>query len=255
MTAEGKFSHEEAPGLAAAAPTPSGRDSLGYAPWKAAVEYVLAVLLIALAGPLILAAMAVVKLTSPGPAIYRQTRLGRLGRPYTIYKIRTMVVDSERGTGPRWATRDDPRITPIGWYLRRFHMDELPQLLNVIRGEMGLVGPRPERPEFVAQLERAVPRYRDRLLIRPGLTGLAQVQLPPDADLESVRRKLACDLYYIRQMGPWLDLRILISTASYLVGIPFHVPRSILRVPSGELVEGAYRSLAEAEAPSQMQPA
>ena len=224
-----------------------------YAPLKVIVDSVPAGLLLIVTAPLVLLAMIAVKLTSPGPALYRQTRLGRHGRPYTLYKIRTMVVDSERDTGPRWAVKGDPRITPLGRFLRRYHIDELPQLWNVLRGEMSLVGPRPERPEFVAQLERVIPCYRDRMRVRPGLTGLAQVQLPPDVDLESVRRKLACDLYYIRRMGPWLDLRILISTVSYLAGIPFEVPRSILRMPSGEVVEGAYQDLARAA--SQMQPA
>ena len=153
-----------------------------------------------LAAPLILLAMALVKLTSRGPAIYRQVRAGLGGRPFTIYKIRTMAHDCEARTGPVWATADDPRVTPLGRFLRRSHLDELPQLWNVLRGEMSLVGPRPERPEFVAQLQRAIPDYRRRLQVPPGVTGLAQVQLPPDTDLAGVRRKLVYDLYYIRRM-------------------------------------------------------
>jgi lipopolysaccharide/colanic/teichoic acid biosynthesis glycosyltransferase len=224
------------------------RDFTWYALFKLIIEYFIAAALLLMVGPLILVAALIVKRTSPGPAIYRQTRLGRHGRSYTIYKIRTMFIDSEQKTGPLWATPDDPRVTPVGRFLRRTHLDELPQLWNVLRGEMSLVGPRPERPEFVTKLDQVIPRYRDRMRVRPGLTGLAQVQLPPDTDLESVRRKLACDLYYINQMGPWLDLRILMSTASYLLGIPFHVPRSLLQVPSGDVVEKAYRTLAETEA-------
>ena len=176
--------------------------------------------------------MILVKLTSRGPVIYSQTRLGRYGRPFTIYKFRTMLPDSEATTGPRWSTADDPRITPVGQFLRRMHLDELPQLWNVLRGEMSLVGPRPERPEFVTQLERVIPRYRERLAVRPGVTGLAQVQLPPDSDLNSVRHKLVCDLYYVERLNIWLDLRIVVCTAFGLLGIPHAASRKIFRVPT-----------------------
>jgi len=216
-----------------------------YLPAKGAVDAVVATILLIVASPLIVAAMMLVRLTSRGPAIFSQLRLGRDGRAFTIYKIRTMYHDCERISGPQWATRDDPRVTPVGRFLRLTHLDELPQLWNVVRGEMSLVGPRPERPEFVVELDKAIPHYRSRMLVRPGMTGLAQVQLPPDADYDSVRRKLACDLYYIQRVGFLLDLKILCSTASYLLGIPFDVPRLLFRVPSGKPVEEAYRSLAE----------
>src|SRR5207249_2271789 len=153
-----------------------------------------------------------VKLTSPGPILYSQTRLGRHGRSYTIYKIRSMSHNCEKQSGPRWSTAGDSRVTPIGRLLRRTHVDELPQLWNVLRGEMSLIGPRPERPEFVPQLERALPQYRQRLLVRPGVTGLAQVQLPPDSDLASVRRKLAYDLYYVHGCNFCLDVQLLLAT-------------------------------------------
>src|SRR5262249_17904057 len=156
--------------------------------------WVIGLVLLAPSAVLILYAMALVRLTSRGSAIYRQTRLGLNGRPFTIYKIRTMYHDSERLTGPQWSRPGDPRVTPIGRILRATHIDELPQLWNVLRGEMSLVGPRPERPELAAGLERELPSYRDRLAVRPGVTGLAQVQLPPDTDVESVRRKLAYDI-------------------------------------------------------------
>src|SRR5262249_26068901 len=156
-----------------------------------------------------------------GPAFYTQTRVGRDGRLFSIYKIRTMVDKCESLTGPRWSMPGDPRITLVGHFLRVTHLDELPQLLNVLRGEMSLIGPRPERPEFIPELERALPAYRGRLAIRPGVTGLAQVQLPADTDLDSVRAKLAYDLYYIRHRGAWLDFRILVCTALYAFGIPF----------------------------------
>jgi lipopolysaccharide/colanic/teichoic acid biosynthesis glycosyltransferase len=142
-------------------------------------------------------------------------------------------------TGARWAARHDPRVTTVGRFLRKSKIDELPQLWNVLRGEMSLVGPRPERPEFVPQLERAIPRYRDRLLVRPGLTGLAQVQLPADTDLASVRRKLAYDLYYVRHKSLRLDVQILLATGLYVLGVPFAVSRTLFRVPSGHLVEKA----------------
>jgi lipopolysaccharide/colanic/teichoic acid biosynthesis glycosyltransferase len=215
----------------------------GYPPWKAATEWVLACVLLVLTAPLILAVMVLVRLTSRGPGIYRQTRLGLEGRRYRIYKIRTMRHDCERLTGPQWSTPGDARITPIGRILRVTHIDELPQLWNVLRGEMSLVGPRPERPEIAVGLEQVLPRYRDRLLVRPGVTGLAQVQLPPDTDIESVRRKLACDLYYIRHVSLWLDLRIMMGTVLGILGTPWVVTRQLLRIPDVDIAETAYRDL------------
>lgn len=202
-----------------------------YARFKAVAEVVAALALLAVAAPLLLLIMILVRLTSRGPALYSQVRLGRDGREYTIYKIRTMFHDCERVSGPRWSTRSDPRVTPLGSFLRISHLDELPQLWNVIRGEMSLIGPRPERPEFVRSLQHAIPEYRARLLVRPGITGLAQVQLPPDTKLADVRRKVACDLCYIRRMGPWLDLRILVGTALKVVGVPPRVTRRVLALP------------------------
>ncbi|HEX8200560.1 MAG TPA: sugar transferase [Isosphaeraceae bacterium] len=202
-----------------------------YRAMKLTVDFVAALLLLSLTGPLILLLMGLVKLTSRGPALYSQVRLGRDGRPYRIYKIRTMIHDCERLTGPRWSQAGDPRITPLGRWLRRTHLDELPQLANVLRCEMSLVGPRPERPEIASQLEKTFPDYRKRLLVRPGITGLSQVQLPADVDLFSVRRKLRCDLCYIQKMGPWLDLRILAATGLKVLGVPFGVTRMILGLP------------------------
>jgi hypothetical protein len=128
-------------------------------------------------------------------------------------------------------------------------LDEFPQLINVLRGEMSLVGPRPERPEFVPQLEQSIPLYAGRLQVRPGITGLAQVQLPPDTDLASVRRKLAHDLYYVRHVGPWLDLRLVLCTGLSLVGVPFWRSCRWLRVPGGAAVEEAYRAPAARPGP------
>jgi lipopolysaccharide/colanic/teichoic acid biosynthesis glycosyltransferase len=197
----------------------------------------LALLLLFVAAPIMLIAAVLVKLTSQGPAFYTQTRVGKNGRLFTIYKIRTMINKCESLTGPRWAIPDDPRITRLGQFLRLSHLDELPQLINVLRGDMSLIGPRPERPEFIPKLERAIPWYRDRLAVRPGVTGLAQVHLPGDTDVNSVRRKLAYDLYYIERLSPWLDLRILLCTALHAVGVPFRVSRRLIRMPSAKAVE------------------
>lgn len=210
---------------------------LGYQASKRSIDLALTSILVLISAPLILFAMALVRLTSRGPAIYRQVRLGRDNRAYTIYKIRSMYQDCEAGTGPLWSTKGDSRVTPVGRFLRSTHVDELPQLWNVLRGEMSLVGPRPERPEIAVNLEEVIHRYSHRLLVRPGLTGLAQVQLPPDTSLADVKRKLACDLYYIEHANAWLDLRILASTASYVLGIPFELPKAVLRMPSVEVVE------------------
>jgi lipopolysaccharide/colanic/teichoic acid biosynthesis glycosyltransferase len=233
-------------------PSPSLRGELegpaqSYLMVKAVLEYLLAVVLFILALPLIALAGMLVKLTSGGPLFYSQTRLGRNGRLYRIHKIRTMIHNCESVSGPQWATQHDPRITPVGRFLRKTHLDELPQLWNVLCGEMSLVGPRPERPEFVPTLERAIPRYRERLLVKPGVTGLAQVQLPADTDLDSVRRKLAYDLYYLREMGLWLDLRIILSTALHMFGVPYRMLRKLFCMPSPERVEALYRSVPAAQ--------
>lgn len=225
-----------------------------YIRYKVVVEFLAAAFLLVFTAPLILVSALLVKLTSRGPAFYTQTRLGRGGRPYTIYKLRTMTHNCERHSGVRWATVGDPRITPLGRFLRKSHLDELPQLWNVLKGDMSLVGPRPERPEFVPALEQAFPHYRQRLLVRPGVTGLAQIQLPPDTDLESVRRKLAYDLFYVRQASFWLDLRILAGTAFKMVGTPFPFLRKLFLIPRVEVIEDAYRNLSECRA-IQAQPA
>jgi lipopolysaccharide/colanic/teichoic acid biosynthesis glycosyltransferase len=226
---------------------------------KRCADLIFAVLLLIATAPIIALVLVLVKLTSRGPAIYRQKRLGYLGKPYTIYKVRTMAQDCEKHTGPQWSSgSNDPRVTSLGRFLRQTHLDELPQLWNVIRGDMSLVGPRPERPEFVLQLERQIPRYRDRLSVLPGVTGLAQIQLPPDTDLESVRRKLACDLYYVQRMSPGLDLRIMLSTVTSVAGIRFSVPQRLLRIPSGQVVETAYEDLVRQNptvVPAHVQPA
>jgi lipopolysaccharide/colanic/teichoic acid biosynthesis glycosyltransferase len=200
------------------------------------LDGVLGLVLLVLSAPLILLAGLLIRLTSRGPVFYSQTRSGRNGRPFTLYKIRTMYHDCEQQSGPRWSRPGDPRVMPVGRLLRKTHLDELPQLWNVLRGEMSLVGPRPERPEFIPQLEQAIPYYRGRLLVRPGLTGLAQVQLPPDTDLASVRLKLAYDLYYVRQHGLWLDLRILAGTVFHVLGMPWQTVRKLTLIPAPAVI-------------------
>jgi lipopolysaccharide/colanic/teichoic acid biosynthesis glycosyltransferase len=189
-----------------------------YPACKITVEWLLALLSLVLLAPFLAAAAILVKVSSGGPALYSQTRLGKGGRTYRVYKIRTMVHQAEAQTGAVWAAQDDPRVTPIGRFLRDAHLDELPQLWNILRGEMSLIGPRPERPEIAEQLETLLPDYRQRLLVRPGLTGLAQLRLPADSNVIGVRRKLSCDLYYVHRQGFLLDFRIAVSTLFYLLG-------------------------------------
>jgi lipopolysaccharide/colanic/teichoic acid biosynthesis glycosyltransferase len=212
-----------------------GRDR--YAALKAISDVAVALVLLVLLAPLIAVLVVLVKLSSRGRAIYRQVRLGRDGRPFTIYKLRTMTNDCERDSGPRWSTPGDSRMTRLDRVLRQTHLDELPQLWNVLRGEMSLVGPRPERPEFVSQLERALPRYRARLSVLPGVTGLAQVQLPPDTDLAGVQVKLAYDLCYVARMGPWLDARVLAATALKVAGVSFEATGRLLALPAPDSVD------------------
>lgn len=203
-----------------------------YATIKHALDWLLAAVMLLLASPVILVVAVLVKLTSRGPAFYTQTRVGKNGTHFTIFKIRTMRHNAEVGTGAVWASQDDPRTTPIGKFLRASHLDELPQLLNVLRGDMSLIGPRPERPEIAQVLETKIARYADRHLVRPGISGLAQLQLPPDADLEGVRRKLACDLYYIENLGAWLDFRLLLGTGLPLLKISSDWCLRMLRIPN-----------------------
>lgn len=209
---------------------------------KMAAEWFAALALLELTGPVILLAALAVKLTSRGPAFYSQTRLGHRGRHFRIHKIRTMKHNCEKATGATWTAVNDSRITRIGHWLRRTHIDELPQLINVLKGEMSIVGPRPERPEFLTKLEQAVPHYRDRLLVRPGVTGLAQVQLPADTDMASVRRKLAYDLYYIRHLCLWLDVRLIACTVVHCFGVPFHLLCRWFSMPRRAEVEHAYQT-------------
>jgi lipopolysaccharide/colanic/teichoic acid biosynthesis glycosyltransferase len=181
----------------------------------------LAGLLLVVFCPIILLTALLVRLTSPGPALFRQTRLGKDGRLFDVLKIRTMYHDAEKLSGPALCLPGDSRITPIGRLLRFLHLDELPQLINVLRGEMCLVGPRPERPEIIARhkLREIVPGFDERTKVLPGVTGLAQINLQSDQTAECVIRKVQLDLEYIASANASMDLRILLCTAMRMVGI------------------------------------
>ena len=218
-----------------------------YVPLKVALEWAIA-LLFFVPTALVLGILALaVALTSPGGAFYRQKRVGRNGRTFYMIKLRTMVANCEERTGAVWSTPGDPRVTPIGRLLRDTHLDELPQLLNVLRGEMCIIGPRPERPEIVPQLAATIPNYLDRLAIRPGLTGLAQVQLPPDVSEVDVRRKLAYDRFYIEHASLVLDLRIVLSTCLYMFSSALEAMRFAVVRGYGRRVEAVYATTAMLE--------
>ncbi len=177
---------------------------------------------IALAGvlitfPFMLLTALAVRLTSAGPILFRQTRVGRAGRDFTLYKFRSMYRDAEARTGAVWATRDDPRITLVGRWIRKLRLDELPQLFNVLRGEMSIVGPRPERPEFVEVLTEQIPYYRQRLCVKPGITGWAQINHKYGDTLEDTIVKLEYDLYYIKNLTFSLDLYIMFQTMKVML--------------------------------------
>jgi sugar transferase (PEP-CTERM system associated) len=167
--------------------------------------------------PLLALIALAIKASSPGPVLYRQERVGRNGVVFTCYKFRTMRTDAEAGTGPAWAGDDDPRITPLGRILRKSRLDEIPQLWNVVKGEMALVGPRPERPEFVKWLSKAIPYYALRHAIRPGITGWAQVNYKYGSSVEDAKEKLKYDLFYIKNMSFGLDLTTLLYTTKVVL--------------------------------------
>jgi exopolysaccharide biosynthesis polyprenyl glycosylphosphotransferase len=162
--------------------------------------------------PLLLLTMVAIRLDSRGPIFYRQERIGLNNRPFMLFKFRSMITDAEAGGVARWAMRGDPRVTRIGRFLRLTRIDEIPQALNVLRGDMSIVGPRPERPTFVAQLGEIIPHYHDRAVVKPGITGWAQVNYPYGASVEDARMKLSYDLYYVRRRSLLLDLLILLGT-------------------------------------------
>jgi len=167
--------------------------------------------------PIMFVVAAVVQATSPGPALYRQKRVGQHGRVFTVYKFRSMRDNAEAGTGAVWARQNDDRVTLCGRFLRRTRLDELPQLWNVLIGDMSLVGPRPERPEFVQQLTEQIPFYGQRHVIRPGLTGWAQVRYTYGSSVEDAMEKLQYDLFYIKNLSFAFDLFVIFSTIKTVI--------------------------------------
>lgn len=211
------------------------RPQRGYLVAKRCFDIVVSIAALAVFGFFLPMLALIIKLDSPGTVFYSQERVGvnrrrrnripngddrrrvlQPGRPFRVHKLRTMGTNAEAG-GPQWAAKNDVRVTRVGSFLRKTRIDELPQFLNVLKGEMSLIGPRPERLVFVRQLEKQIPNYRDRLLVLPGITGLAQVKNGYDVDLDSVRRKVSLDRSYIRRAGAIQDGRILLSTVGVVL--------------------------------------
>ncbi len=183
-----------------------------YDRFKRVVDIIGSSIALILLFPLCALVAFLIKLTSPGPIFFTQTRVGKNSRHFDIYKFRTMKVDAEKYTGPVWALVNDNRITPIGAFLRKTHIDEIPQFLNVLLGEMSVIGPRPERPVFVEQFRKIIPEYEKRIMVKPGITGLAQVWHKYDETIEDVKKKIKYDLLYIKKMCLWTDVSIIFRT-------------------------------------------
>ena len=179
---------------------------------KRAFDVVLALVGLVLASPAMLVVWLVLRFGSKGPVLYSQTRVGKDGVNFTIYKFRSMRVDAEAASGAVWSTHNDPRVTPVGRFLRRTRLDELPQLWNVLRNDMSIVGPRPERPEFIAELSENIPFYGQRHVVRPGLTGWAQVRHRYGSTVDDAQDKLQYDLFYIKHLSLAFDLYIVLET-------------------------------------------
>ncbi|MGV3661593.1 MAG: sugar transferase [Prosthecobacter sp.] len=185
---------------------------------KRLFDIITALFFLVILWPALLLGIILVKLSSPGPVFFRQPRMGRQGREFVIFKLRSMRLDAEKD-GPQWSSEKDNRVFPAGAFLRRYRIDEIPQLFNILRGDMSFVGPRPERPEFIEQLEEQIPFYRERLMVQPGLTGWAQVKYPYGANFEDAWRKHELDLYYIKHMSVLLDFFVLLETTrTVLIG-------------------------------------
>ena len=190
-----------------------------YHRFKWYVDVVISIATLPLTGSLILLFMFLTWLTSKGPIFYTQIRCSKDGKPFKMYKIRSMVVDAESKGEAVWAGKRDPRVTAVGRLMRRLHLDELPQIWNVWRGEMTVIGPRPERPEIIEQIKKEINCYEYRMLVLPGLTGYAQLNRPSDTDLRDVRKKLILDIEYIEKASFGFDMRILLGTAFKFVRI------------------------------------
>jgi exopolysaccharide biosynthesis polyprenyl glycosylphosphotransferase len=180
-------------------------------------SFIIALVGFIVASPVMVLVALAVRFTSTGPVLFRQKRVGLNGKLFTLYKFRSMRADAEAGTGAVWAKRNDPRVTSIGGILRRTRLDELPQLFNVLRGDMSIVGPRPERPEFVSVLSEQIPFYRQRHAVKPGVTGWAQINYKYGDTIEDTVMKLEYDLYYIKNLSPSLDAYIVFHTVKVML--------------------------------------
>jgi sugar transferase (PEP-CTERM system associated) len=178
---------------------------------KRVMDLAASAVLVTITAPVVLVTAILIRLTSPGPVLYRQERVGQHGRLFMLYKFRSMRTDAE-ADGPKWAMENDPRVTPVGRVIRKLRIDELPQIFNVLKGDMSFVGPRPERLVFVEDLARQLPYYAERHTVRPGITGWAQVNYPYGASFEDAKQKAQYDLYYIKNFSVFLDILILIKT-------------------------------------------
>jgi len=189
-------------------------------PWeestKRLIDIAVSAAILGIGAPLWLLVAVFIKLESPGPVLYRQERVGRNGVSFDIIKFRSMAQDAEAG-GPKWAGHQDPRITHFGRIIRQLHIDEIPQMLNVLKGDMSLIGPRPERPVFVQELSKEIPLYQRRLKVRPGITGWAQVKQKYDESIDDVKKKVQYDLFYIENMSLRMDFKILLNTAYHIL--------------------------------------
>src|SRR5262245_1373144 len=184
---------------------------------KRLFDVMFSVLLFAVSLPFLPLIALAIKLDSKGPVFFAQTRSGLLGKPFRAVKFRTMSVEAERDGVARWAQKNDPRVTRVGWFLRKSRIDEIPQIWNVLRGEMSIIGPRPERPEFIVQLERHIPFYNERHLVKPGLTGWAQIKFHYGASVSDSFRKLQYDFFYVKNRSLVLDLAILLKTVNIVL--------------------------------------
>jgi exopolysaccharide biosynthesis polyprenyl glycosylphosphotransferase len=179
---------------------------------KRLMDILFSIITLIITSPILILVSILIKLESKGPIIFKQNRTGQDGKEFNVYKFRSMVQDAEKLSGPVWSTKDDPRITRIGKFIRKVRIDEIPQMFNVLKGEMSFVGPRPERPYFVEKLSKEIPLYKRRLKVRPGITGWAQVKHKYDETIEDVQTKLRYDLFYIENMSLRMDFKIIFRT-------------------------------------------
>jgi len=184
---------------------------------KRATDLLFSTLLLIAVSPIIAVTALLIKFDSKGPVIFSQDRVGENRKPYQVHKFRSMVADAEKLSGPVWAQTDDDRITRVGRFIRKWRVDELPQLWNVFKGDMSFVGPRPEREFFIQQLESQIPYYRERFSVKPGITGWAQVCYPYGASVEDAKEKLNYDLFYIKNMSVFFDLMIVLKTVKTVI--------------------------------------